>query len=150
MLTGQCVGLKERLVFVCTVNGGGITLPHRAGALQYRCRSHDVLGIIKHSEVSTVFGLDGPSLSLPPPIPEAQTTICSSTRYTSTTIYVQAAVRVRLKKCWPKERERSLISGVEGCCVFSASSKGWILTTLFVLAFRLSPFTTPTPSHIKG
>jgi hypothetical protein len=64
MLTGQCVGLKERLVFVCTVNGGGITLPHRAGALQYRCRSHDVLGIIKHSEVSTVFGLDGPSLSL--------------------------------------------------------------------------------------
>jgi hypothetical protein len=46
MLTGRCVGLGQWLVFVCIVNGADITLPHRAGALQYRCRSHDVLGII--------------------------------------------------------------------------------------------------------
>ena len=97
------MGLGDGLVFVCTVNGVVITLPHRAGSLQYRCRSHDVLGIIKHSEVSAAFGLDGPSL--PPPIPEAQTTIYSSTRYTSTTIYVQAAVRVCLLSVSRRERK---------------------------------------------
>ena len=47
MLTGQCVGLESKLVFVYADDEIDITLPYRAGALQYRCRPHDVLGIIQ-------------------------------------------------------------------------------------------------------
>lgn len=36
----------KELVFVYTVDESPLTLPHRAGALQYRCRPHDVLCIM--------------------------------------------------------------------------------------------------------
>jgi hypothetical protein len=141
MLTGQCVGLEEQLVFVCIVNGADITLPHRAGALQYRCRSHDCAWYNLHSEVSAVLMVHLSSSANP-----RSTDHITLVYALHVDDHSSAGSNLCLPSTFGEGKRKEFDQRRERCCVFSASPKAGSYNSCCFL----SPFTTPTPSHIKG
>lgn len=142
MLTGQCEGLGEESVFVYTIDGVLLTLPHRASALQYRRRPHGVLCIISTRRCLRLLVLTA-SLSSA----NARSTDHTLSIYA---LHVDDHLCAGSSLCLPSSvgegTSRRLGKKIKKCCVFCRLFKGGTLHRT-LSSSPLPPFTTSMPLY---